>query len=282
MTLKNPSSGDGRTLKTAGSGFSLLDITSWPTASTGQNGDYAFVRDDSREGANQMFLVGPKSSGGTWPNYGWVISRGGDSLQVISNGPLQGGSAVNNPTHYAYNFDGTDSSGSVSTDVNGYAYALNTSAQTVGIRKKSGGFAYQPVGSFALSGCQVKTLPAAGGYAGCGSSGTHPYWACTDSAGKIYLVATVYSPAVPQWGSPMASGANGDVRANDFIIYKKEGTLFTVLVLDGTTGAVRRTLNAIVGGANDQGGSQYYATGASMYSFYNDTTARLTKGVALA
>ncbi len=273
------------------SGLALVDRTSWPVAGTGNNGDYCLVRDEAREGSNQMFLVGPKAAG-AWPTYGYVISRGVTGKQTLSLGLLTGGSAINNPTHYAYTnwtalpdtaTSGWESVAGLLADANGvYGTTGGGVQKKASLTKNLGGTGSQPVSSFAFAKVTVGVLPASGGFIGCGSSGQFPYFAVTDYLGKIYLAATAYGGTAPVTATPMASGSNGDVRANDQIVYKKEGSLFTVLVIDGTTGAVRRTLNAVVGGPNDQGGAQYFATGASGYLIYNDATGRLKSGGAIA
>jgi hypothetical protein len=260
------------------SGLALVDRTSWPVAGTGNNGDYCLVRDEAREGSNQMFLVGPKAAG-AWPTYGYVISRGVTGKQTLSNGTLQGGSAINNATHYAYTNlaalpdttnSGWESVSGLLADANGVYGTIGAGVgKKASLTKISGGTGYQPVSSFSFAKVTVGVLPASGGFIGCGSSGQFPYFAVTDYLGKIYLAATIYGGTAPVTATPMASGSNGDVRANDQIVYKKEGSLFTVLVIDGTTGAVRRTLNAVVGGA-------------SGYLIYNDATGRLKSGGAIA
>jgi hypothetical protein len=291
QVLTSNGAGTAPTYQTASGGLAIIDQTTWPLAGTGNNGDYCLVRDEAREGSNQMFLVGPKASG-AWPTYGYVISRGVTGKQTLSLGLLLGGSAINNPTHYAYTnlaalpdttTSGWESVVGLLADANGvYGTTGGGVQKKASLTKNLGGIGFQPVSSFAFAKVTVGVLPASGGFIGCGSSGQFPYFAVTDYLGKIYLAATAYGGSAPVTATPMASGSNGDVRANDQIVYKKEGSLFTVLVIDGTTGAVRRTLNAVVGGPNDQGGSQYFANGASGYLIYNDATGRLKSGGAIA
>ena len=138
-------------------------------------------------------------------------------------------------------------------------------------------FSYANTGATASS--SSGTAAVARGYIGCGSGGAQPYYACCDSDGKLYLVATAYG-STPQWATPMGSAAAA-VAVNDIIVFKKEGFLFTVLSLNGSTGAIKATINAVVGGPGDQGGSDYFANGAAGYLQYNDVVGRLNYGAAV-
>lgn len=138
-------------------------------------------------------------------------------------------------------------------------------------------FSYANTGTAGTSSSGAANV--ARGYIGVGSAGSQPYYACCDSDGKLYLVGTPYG-GTAAWASPMASAAAA-VAAGDTIVYKKEGFLFTVLSLSGSTGAIKATLNAVVGGPNDQGGSDYFANGSAGYVQYNDVVGRINYGMGI-
>jgi len=280
------------TVSGGGGGFAWLDLTTWPTAGQGNNGDYAWVRSNA-EAVNAAYIVGPKVAG-AWPQTGYAISKGANAKQVLAGSPFTQGAIVNNPTNFAAcdgysalpdsGANGFENVSGLAWDVNGVYGATTGIVQSRGahMSKASGGVVNQPIATLAMSKVRMAVLPGtSSGYAGCGSGGSAAYWFVTTNLGKPMLVAVLYGGA-PQWATPMAAGVNGDVVPNDILVYKREGVLFTCFVVDGTTGAIKRTLNAVVGGAGDAGGSQYFANGASTFRVFNDTTARMLDGWVMA
>jgi len=264
----------------------------FPTSGQGANGDFAIVQ-NLGDGDETAWLVGPKASG-VWPSYGYLLQKGRNSKIRLAGDYTSGqGATVSLPVHYAMalgvNPPDTTTNGFVSvaalnTDGVG-VYPTGTSIIfSASIYRDGGGFTAGVASIHAVSRCRVRALPAAGVYAGCGTAGSSSsgYWAFTDSNGKLSIVAGVYN-SPPAVGTPMVQGANGDVAVGDWIVFKREGPLLQAWSLNGTTMAVKKSLVALQSGPGDQGGAQYFATGAAAYCFYGTgaTTARLSDGWAM-
>jgi len=174
-------------------------------------------------------------------------------------------------------------SANLAADANG-VYATSTAHSLASLYRSVGGFSAGLAAVHVVSRVQVGALPASGGYAGCGTYNASGggYWAYTNSAGRLFLVAGAYLGA-PQVGTPMAQGADGDVAAGDWIVFKREGPFLQAWSINGTTGGIKKAIVGLQSGPGDQGGAQYFAAGAAAYAIYNDNgTARLKNGWCMA